>query len=86
MLACGMSDGGVVILSVRQALNSEASQHMQSSLGARVMLTVDIDAEKLTAASGRSITGMRWTDVVGHTVSVIPHFSGDSDDKLYAVI
>ena len=86
MLACGMSDGGVVMLSVRQALNSEAFQHTQSSPGAKVMLTVDIDAEKLTATNGRSITGMRWADVVGRTVSVIPHFPGDSDDKLYAVI
>lgn len=73
-LACGLADGSVVVLSVRQALTFPSSG-TQSLPEHKVMVMVQMPAETLSGACGKAITGMRWANIVGRTVSRLGRLS-----------
>ncbi|KAI1793486.1 transcription factor IIIC subunit delta N-term-domain-containing protein [Ganoderma leucocontextum] len=72
MLACGISDGSVTILVVRQTLTSKPGTTRfvpTRDLG----LKVEAHDEKVCDSDGRAITGMRWANVTGRTPILIFH-------------
>lgn len=68
MLACGISDGSVNILVVRQTLTSKHGTTrfvLMHDLG----LIVEAYHEIACESDGRAITGMAWANIPGRTVS-----------------
>ncbi|KAH9940878.1 transcription factor IIIC subunit delta N-term-domain-containing protein [Epithele typhae] len=77
MLACALSDGSVVIISVSQSLASRAlGSGTESSPDHGFVLTVGINFEKPSEGNGSAITGLRWADVVGRKPILMHHIAG----------
>ncbi|KAI0741644.1 transcription factor IIIC subunit delta N-term-domain-containing protein [Daedaleopsis nitida] len=72
MLSCGTSDGSVVVLTVRQSLNSNSSFAPDHN----VSLTVQEHGEPPSDIDGRAITGMRWAKSCGRSPILIYHKPG----------
>ena len=70
MLACGLSNGSIVALSVRRLLGSQLSGAQTSSEEHEIALTVEMDLEDPSESNGRAITGMKWVDTIGRTVGI----------------
>ncbi len=68
MLACGISDGSVNILVVRQTLTSKPGT-TRFVLMHNIGLEVEAHGEKACDSDRRAITGMKWANITGRTVS-----------------
>ncbi len=70
MLSCATSDGSIVLLAVRQTLTS-MPPFTQFAPDHDVSFTVQAHDESACDADGRIITGMRWANVRGRSVSLV---------------
>lgn len=68
MLSCGVSDGSVNILTVRQTLTSRASLTLFAP-DHDVSLSVQEYDVRASGDDGRAITGLRWANIRGRSVS-----------------